>query len=106
LADLLKFSHRLLTIAIVLFEQLAVALGRFLFELLTAERKLLLHLGRAGLVLLLSLGNLLAGLQHQLLALLAGLIPQLTHLPRYVTVAERGAGFAEVAAAVLAARQP
>jgi hypothetical protein len=60
LADLLKFSHRLLTSAIVLFEQLAVALGRFLFELLTAERKLLLHLGRAGLVLLLSLGNLLA----------------------------------------------
>ena len=29
---------------------------------------------------------------------------QLTHLPRYITQAERGAGFAEVAAAVLAAR--
>jgi HAD superfamily hydrolase (TIGR01484 family) len=29
---------------------------------------------------------------------------QLTHRPRYVTVGERGAGFAEVAAAVLAAR--
>jgi len=35
-----------------------------------------------------------------------GVAAQLTHLPRYVTVAERGAGFAEVAAAVLAARQP
>jgi HAD superfamily hydrolase (TIGR01484 family) len=29
---------------------------------------------------------------------------QLTHLPRYITQGERGAGFAEVAAAVLAAR--
>jgi len=35
-----------------------------------------------------------------------GVAAQLTHLPRYVTAAERGAGFAEVAAAVLAARQP
>ena len=35
-----------------------------------------------------------------------GVAAQLAHLPRYVTVAERGAGFAEVAAAVLAARQP
>ena len=35
-----------------------------------------------------------------------GVAAQLTHLPRYVTVAERGAGFAEVAAAVLAARAP
>ena len=35
-----------------------------------------------------------------------GVAGQLTHLPRYVTVAERGAGFAEVATAVLAARQP
>ncbi len=35
-----------------------------------------------------------------------GVAAQLTHLPRYVTVAERGAGFAEVAAAVLAVRQP
>ena len=85
-AHLLKFGHRLLTIAIVLLEQLAVALGRFLFELLTADRKLLLHLGHASLVLLFSLGNLLAGLQHQLLALLAGLIPQLPHLSlRFLT---------------------
>ena len=29
---------------------------------------------------------------------------QLTHLPRYITLGERGAGFAEVAAALLAAR--
>jgi hydroxymethylpyrimidine pyrophosphatase-like HAD family hydrolase len=29
---------------------------------------------------------------------------ELTHLPRYITLAERGAGFAEVARAVLAAR--
>ncbi len=35
-----------------------------------------------------------------------GVAAQLSHLPRYVTAAERGAGFAEVAAAVLAARQP
>ena len=35
-----------------------------------------------------------------------GVAGQLTHRPRYVTVAERGAGFAEVAATVLAARQP
>ena len=34
-----------------------------------------------------------------------GVAAQLTHLPRYVTVAERGAGFAEVAAAVLAAKR-
>lgn len=31
-------------------------------------------------------------------------LPELAHLPRYVTQGERGAGFAEVAAAVLAAR--
>ena len=31
-------------------------------------------------------------------------VPQLAHLPRYVTEGERGAGFAEVARAVLAAR--
>lgn len=31
---------------------------------------------------------------------------QLTHPPRYITAGERGAGFAEVAAALLAARQP
>lgn len=30
-------------------------------------------------------------------------LPQLTHLPRYVAAAERGAGFAQVAAALLAA---
>ena len=29
---------------------------------------------------------------------------QLSHLPRYITQGERGAGFAEVATAVLAAR--
>jgi len=34
-----------------------------------------------------------------------GVAAQLAHLPRYVTAAERGAGFAEVAAAVLAAKQ-
>jgi HAD superfamily hydrolase (TIGR01484 family) len=34
-----------------------------------------------------------------------GVAAQLTQLPRYVTVAERGAGFAEVAAAVLAAKR-
>ena len=34
-----------------------------------------------------------------------GVAAQLAHLPRYVTVAERGAGFAEVAAAVLAAKR-
>ena len=33
-----------------------------------------------------------------------GVAGQLSHRPRYVTVAERGAGFAEVAATVLAAR--
>jgi hypothetical protein len=32
--------------------------------------------------------------------------PELTHLPRYVTPSERGAGFAEVAAAILQARAP
>ena len=35
-----------------------------------------------------------------------GVAGQLAHRPRYVTVAARGAGFAEVAAAVLTARQP
>ena len=35
-----------------------------------------------------------------------GVAAQLSHLPRYITAAERGAGFAEVASAVLAARQP
>ena len=34
----------------------------------------------------------------------ARFVPKLAHLPRYVTRGERGAGFAEVAAAVLAAR--
>lgn len=34
----------------------------------------------------------------------ARFVPQLTDLPRYVTLGERGAGFAEVASAVLAAR--
>ena len=33
-------------------------------------------------------------------------VPQLSHLPRYVARSERGAGFAEVAAAILQARQP
>ncbi|WP_198314760.1 MULTISPECIES: HAD-IIB family hydrolase [unclassified Acidovorax] len=33
---------------------------------------------------------------------IARFVPQLTHLPRYVTQGERGAGFAEVARAVLA----
>ncbi|BEU97903.1 HAD-IIB family hydrolase [Acidovorax sp. DW039] len=35
----------------------------------------------------------------------ARFVPQLQHLPRYVTEGERGAGFAEVARAVLANRQ-
>ena len=35
---------------------------------------------------------------------IARFVPQLTHLPRYVTQGERGAGFAEVAQALLAAR--
>jgi hydroxymethylpyrimidine pyrophosphatase-like HAD family hydrolase len=34
----------------------------------------------------------------------ARFVPKLAHLPRYVTQSERGAGFAEVARAVLAAR--
>ena len=33
-------------------------------------------------------------------------VPQLVHLPRYITPSERGAGFAEAAAAILQARQP
>ena len=35
---------------------------------------------------------------------IARFVPRLAHLPRYVTPAERGAGFAQVARAVLAAR--
>ncbi len=35
----------------------------------------------------------------------ARFVPHLSHRPRYVTQGERGAGFAEVARAVLAARQ-
>ena len=35
---------------------------------------------------------------------IARFVPQLTHLPRYVTQGERGAGFAEVARAILAHR--
>ncbi|MGQ2979357.1 MAG: HAD-IIB family hydrolase [Polaromonas sp.] len=35
---------------------------------------------------------------------IARFVPELTHLPRYITRGERGAGFAEVAAALLAAR--
>jgi hydroxymethylpyrimidine pyrophosphatase-like HAD family hydrolase len=34
----------------------------------------------------------------------ARFVPQLAHLPRYVTEGERGAGFAEAARAVLSAR--
>ena len=34
----------------------------------------------------------------------ARFVPKLTHLPRYVTQGERGAGFAEVARAVLGVR--
>jgi hydroxymethylpyrimidine pyrophosphatase-like HAD family hydrolase len=37
---------------------------------------------------------------------IAHFVPQLTHLPQYVTPSERGAGFAEVARAILQARQP
>lgn len=37
---------------------------------------------------------------------IARFAPQLTHLPRYVSTAERGAGFAEVARAILQARAP
>jgi hydroxymethylpyrimidine pyrophosphatase-like HAD family hydrolase len=35
---------------------------------------------------------------------IARFVPQMQHLPRYVTPSERGSGFAEVARAVLAAR--
>ena len=35
---------------------------------------------------------------------IARFVPQLSHLPRYVTQGERGAGFAEVARAILAHR--
>jgi hypothetical protein len=35
----------------------------------------------------------------------ARFVPQLEHLPRYVTQGERGAGFAEAARAVLAVRE-
>lgn len=35
---------------------------------------------------------------------IARFVPQLTHLPRYVAKSERGAGFAEVARAILASR--
>ncbi len=35
---------------------------------------------------------------------IARFVPQLTHLPRYVAPSERGAGFAEMAQALLAAR--
>jgi hypothetical protein len=35
---------------------------------------------------------------------IARFVPHLAHLPRYVTRGERGAGFAEVARAMLAAR--
>jgi hypothetical protein len=37
---------------------------------------------------------------------IARFVPQLTHLPRYVTTGERGAGFAQVVAKLLAAREP
>lgn len=37
---------------------------------------------------------------------IARFVPQLAHLPRYVSLGERGAGFAEVAQHVLAARSP
>ncbi len=36
---------------------------------------------------------------------IARFVPQLTHLPQYVTPSERGAGFTEVARAILQARQ-
>ena len=35
---------------------------------------------------------------------IARFVPQLAHLPRYVAQGERGAGFAELARALLAAR--
>ena len=35
---------------------------------------------------------------------IARFVPQLTHLPRYVTQGERGAGFAELARAILSTR--
>jgi len=34
----------------------------------------------------------------------ARFVPQLEHLPRYVTLGERGTGFAEAARAILSAR--
>ena len=37
---------------------------------------------------------------------IARFVPQLQHLPRYVTQGERGAGFAELAHAILSVRRP
>jgi hypothetical protein len=42
--------------------------------------------------------------QGDTVANVARFVPKLAHLPHYVTQGERGAGFAEVAAVVLAAR--
>jgi hypothetical protein len=36
---------------------------------------------------------------------IARFVPQLQHLPRYVTRGERGAGFAEVARSILSSRE-
>ncbi|GAB1386911.1 HAD-IIB family hydrolase [Melaminivora sp.] len=48
-----------------------------------------------------------AHLPHSVgVANVARFVPHLSHLPRYVTQAERGAGFAEVARAVLQQRMP
>jgi len=46
--------------------------------------------------------SMFAAFRHSIgVANIARFVPQLTHLPRYVTHSERGAGFAEVARAVL-----
>ena len=60
--------------------KLLPAAGGFLLQLLPPTRKLLFHLGNAGLVLLLCLGSLLACLQQQLFPLLAGLLAQFSRL--------------------------
>ena len=53
-------------------------------------------------------GNDQAMFQHFIhsvgVANIARFVPQLSHLPRYVTQGERGAGFSEVARAILAHR--
>jgi len=71
---LVDFGHGVLPGPLVLGQQLLVAVGRLLLQLLAPEGELLLHLGQPGLLFLLGLGNLLTGLGQNLLALEPGLI--------------------------------